>query len=84
VSGGEDHALKGPQFVIKGATDFDQRWIDETTEAGIAALGWQRPAARPAEWDKPLAKAADPAPLTTPTAKRERLRNLFHFRKQGT
>jgi hypothetical protein len=67
VADGEAHALKGPEVAIKGATDFDQRWIDETTEAGIAALGWQRPSARPPEWDKPLSRTADASPL--PAAK---------------
>jgi hypothetical protein len=75
---------------VKGATDFDQRWIDETTEAGIAALGWKRPAPRPAEWDKPLARstmpaapiAATPAVAADPAPKkkrwRDRLRRLLH------
>lgn len=83
VTGGEDHALKGPDFVVKGATDFDQRWIDETTEAGVAALGWKRPAARPAEWDKPLSRDAEAAPAPAPAAKkkprwRDRVRRLLH------
>jgi len=77
VAGGEDHALKGPEFVVKGATDFDQRWIDETTEAGIAALGWKRPEPRPPEWDKPLAKTA----AVSQPVKKKRGWNLFHTRK---
>lgn len=72
VADGEAHALKGPDVAIKGATDFDQRWIDETTEAGIAALGWPRPAARPPEWDKPLAKEAAAAPAPAPVKKKRR------------
>ncbi len=84
MQGGEAHALKGPEFVVKGATDFDQRWIDDTVEAGVAALGWQRPAERPPEWDKPLAPAAAVASIPAPKKKlrlRDRLHNLFHRKK---
>lgn len=80
--------LKGPEVAVKGATDFDQRWIDETTEAGIAGLGWQRPAARPPEWDKPLAKHArapipdvippDAKPVVKKKRWRDRIRGLMH------
>ncbi|WP_456681659.1 hypothetical protein [Bradyrhizobium sp. USDA 3311] len=86
VTGGESNALKGPEFVVKGATDFDQRWIDETTEAGIAALGWKRPEPRPPEWDKPLSRdVAQAAPRPASVAKqpqkkrlRDRVRRLLH------
>jgi hypothetical protein len=80
VAGGEAHALKGPDFVVKGATDFDQKWIDETTEAGIAALGWKRPAPRPQEWDRPLARAVPPAPpaaAPAPAKKKSVLRRFL-------
>jgi hypothetical protein len=67
VVGSEAGALKAPEFAVKGATDFDQRWIDETTEAGVASLGWKRPEARPPEWDKPLSRdVAAPAPAAEP------------------
>lgn len=62
----ETHALKAPEFEIKGATPMDQRWIDQTVEAGVAALDWPRPGPRPPEWDKPLAKAAAAAPVSAP------------------
>ena len=74
VLGSEGGALKGPEFAIRGKTEFDQRWIDETTEAGIEALGWKRPAPRPAEWDKPLARnVVAPAPVK----KKKRWLNLL-------
>lgn len=78
--GGEGGALKAPEFAIRGATDFDQKWIDETTEAGVAALGWPRPAPRPAEWDRPLAPAATAGAAPAPKKKRlgDRVRRLFH------
>ena len=45
VAGGEARALKAPPCVVKATTRPGQRWVDETTEAGVAALGWQRPRA---------------------------------------
>ncbi|MCL4712150.1 MAG: hypothetical protein KJZ73_12985 [Pseudorhodoplanes sp.] len=42
---------------IKGATSFDQPWIDDTSEAVLAGCPDRaRPAPRPPEWDRPLAK----------------------------
>jgi hypothetical protein len=73
VLGSEGGAIKPPDYAIKGATDFDQRWIDETVETGVSALGWKRPAPRPPEWDRPLAPIAtdaaaiaEPAQMGTP------------------
>lgn len=80
VVGSEGGALKGPEIAVKGATDFDQRWIDETTEAGIAALGWQRPGPRPPEWDKPLSKRPSIAAVVEgppPAKKKPRWRDRF-------
>lgn len=56
VLGSEGGAIKAPAFVVRGKTVHDQAWIDETVEAGVLGLGWKRPAARPREWDRPLAK----------------------------
>lgn len=63
VTEGEARALEGPKFEIRGATVHDQQWIDETTEAGIRGLGWERPGPRPPEWDKPLAPMAAQTPV---------------------
>lgn len=93
VIGGVDQVIKAPEFVVKGATDFDQRWIDETTEAGIAGLGWKRPEARPPEWDKPLSRnpkativdPADPAPAAKPAKKkRAKWLDMLRGKKAGT
>jgi hypothetical protein len=65
VQGGEKHALTGPEYAIKGATQYDQNWIDETTEAGVSALGWKRPKPRPPHFDaKPIPVKAAPPPIT--------------------
>jgi hypothetical protein len=55
-------ALPKQQFVVRGATSFDQPWIDDTSEAVIAGCARERPAPRPAEWDKPLAREEAPTP----------------------
>src|SRR5689334_1702336 len=65
VLGSEGAALKAPAFVVKGKTSHDQAWIDETVEAGVSGLGWKRPAARPKEWDRPLARTNSEI-ITTP------------------
>ncbi|MGX9389745.1 hypothetical protein ACWX0K_11035 [Nitrobacteraceae bacterium UC4446_H13] len=70
VAGGEAHALRAPPYQVKGATDYDQQWIDETTEAGVAALGWPRPKPRPAEFDRP--KVAPQPAAAPPPAKKKR------------
>lgn len=63
--GGESRVITAPEYSLKGATPYDQEWIDETTEAGIAGLGWKRPKPRPASFDaKPVVKAAAPKPAT--------------------
>jgi len=82
VTGGLDTVIKAPEVAVKGATDFDQRWIDETTEAGVSALGWKRPAPRPPEWDKPLSRnvPADPAPAAKPV-KKKRWLDILRRRK---
>lgn len=79
--GSEGGALKGPDFAVKGATEFDQRWIDETTEAGIAALGWQRPGPRPPEWDKPLARNKPTIEQAAAAPEKKKLRWRDRFRK---
>lgn len=45
---GACNAFPRPQFQVKGQTSYDQRWADETTEAGVAGCGWHRPQVRPA------------------------------------
>lgn len=47
VSGGECKIFAPPDYAIRGKTQVDQNWIDDTEEAGIAACKWSRPKARP-------------------------------------
>jgi hypothetical protein len=83
VAGGEAHALQAPKYQVKGATPYDQGWIDETTEAGVAALGWERPQPRPPELDAPKV-AAKPAPAAQkPTVKKKHWYDRLR-RKSGT
>lgn len=51
VAGGECKVFEAPRYVIRGATQRDQDWIDPTIESGIGGCRWARPAPRPAEWD---------------------------------
>jgi hypothetical protein len=48
VAGGECKVFAPPDYAIRGKTQVDQNWIDDTEEAGIAACKWSRPKARPA------------------------------------
>ncbi len=47
VIDGACKAFSAPKEQMYGADQQSQQFIDETTEAGIAACEWQRPAARP-------------------------------------
>lgn len=42
-----------PTYAVRGATQYDQDWIDPTIEGGVGACHWPRPAARPAALDAP-------------------------------
>lgn len=69
-------ALPPQKFEVKGATPFDQPWIDDTSEAVQAGCpDRKRPEPRPAEWDKPLAK--DKAAPKKSLAKRLREKVTF-------
>jgi hypothetical protein len=58
VAGGECKLFAPPDYAIRGKTQFDQNWIDDTEEAGIAGCKWSRPKARPA----PIARVTSAAP----------------------
>ena len=45
---GASNSFVAPKYQVLGKTRYDQKWIDQTTEAGIAGFGWKRPAKRPA------------------------------------
>lgn len=75
VSGGIDKIFPHPPHEIRGATTVDQRWIDETIEAGSTCCGWMvKP--RPNDLDipkpKPVAVKANPKPKKLPLWKRLR------------
>lgn len=73
VTGGEARAIEPPPVEIRGATSFDQRWIDATIESGVQGLGWPRPAPRPPELDaKPVAQ-----PAAKPVVKKKRFLDRF-------
>lgn len=65
ISTGECKVFDAPPYVIRGATQYDQDWIDPTIESGVGACGWKRPEPRPAEWDAPV----KPAPVVKVTKK---------------
>jgi hypothetical protein len=69
VLGGECKVFERPEYVIKGAKRYDQRWIDGNIEAGIGACSWARPKARPASFDAPSTGSAvvPAAPVKKPS-----------------
>lgn len=46
-------AFPRPEYQIRGATPFDQKWADVVTEVGVAGCKWERPMPRPAAMDVP-------------------------------
>lgn len=62
--GGVCDAFPAPQYQVLGKTPYDQEKVDKWTEAGVAGCKWERPGARPAEFDvapAPIAVKAKPA-----------------------
>jgi hypothetical protein len=58
---GASNSFVAPKYQVLGKTRYDQKWIDQTTEAGIAGFGWKRPAKRPAALNpKPVKSEPDP------------------------
>ena len=53
IQGGESKVFQAPPYVVKGKAPYDQNWIDNQIEGGVAAFGWPRPAPRPPEIDAP-------------------------------
>jgi hypothetical protein len=87
LSDGACKAFPRPEYQVKGATRYDQKWVDETTEAGVAGCGWNRPAHRPTYLNPMPVKAPIAAPAPWPDAvpmpaKKpsffNRLRSRFH------
>jgi hypothetical protein len=91
LTDGACKAFPRPAYQIKGATRYDQKWADETTEVGISGCGWKRPVRRPAYLNPMPVKApaaaapsAQPAPLvitpTLPPKKPSLIQRLRHLR----
>lgn len=87
LSDGACKAFPRPQYQIKGKTAYDQKWADETTEAGVAGCHWPRPARRPASLEPmpvkapvAAAPAVEPWPVSAPKKPSlfQRLRSRFH------
>ncbi|WBU27607.1 hypothetical protein OOZ54_12970 [Rhodopseudomonas palustris] len=65
VAGSECKILERPDYEVRGATPYDQRWVDRTVAGGIGACNWAYPAPRPPELEKQkappvVAKRAQP------------------------
>src|SRR5262245_54552386 len=58
--GGECQVVHTPKYVVLGKTQYDQNWIDETTERLVGACNHPRPEARPEGFDAKPAKAIPP------------------------
>lgn len=58
--------IERPEYAVKGATRYDQDWIDPTIESAGGACHWAPPAPRPPELD------AQPAPKVSPMPAKKR------------
>jgi hypothetical protein len=63
IEGGESKVFEPPEYAVLGKTQYDQNWIDNTVEGGVAAFKWPRPKPRPPEFDKAPAPRAVAAPV---------------------
>lgn len=63
-----------PPVAVKGATAYDQDWIDETTEALVGGCRQPRPKARPPELNAKPKPLVAPAPAPKKKTWRERVR----------
>lgn len=66
IAGGESKVFERPPYAVKGKRPYDQSWIDNQIEGGVAAFGWDRPAPRPASIDTPTAKQVVKKPNKRP------------------
>ena len=60
VVGAECQLNHTPQYVVKGKTNYDQNWIDETVEGMVSGCGQPRPQRRPASLDAPVKRVVSP------------------------
>jgi len=69
VAGGECKLTHTPAYAVRGKTEYDQEWVDDTTEALVRGCKQPRPKARPVSLDAPKVvtrPAAEQAPIATP------------------
>lgn len=57
--------VAAPEYAVRGKTDYDQRWVNRTTEGLVRGCGNPRPKARPPEWDsvRTVRAATVPSPF---------------------
>jgi hypothetical protein len=79
VSGGECRVFVAAAHEMIGKTRYDQEWIDQTIESGVAACGWPRPKARPKNWDdvRSYAKEVAAAPVQQRRGVIQRIKDKF-------
>lgn len=53
VAGGECKIVHTPSYAVRGKTNYDQEWIDDTSEALVRGCKQARPKARPVSIDNP-------------------------------
>ncbi len=77
VAGSDCTIAHTPEYAVKGKTQYDQNWVDRTTERLVAGCNQPRPKARPASLDAPKVKPS----AKKPTANEVIKRRWWHFRK---
>lgn len=86
VAGGECKTFVRADYEILGKTRWDQAWIDNIIETGVASCGWPRPKVRPTNWDQAVVYA-NQVQATAPVVKKsvwQRVKQRFTRKKEVT
>src|SRR5690349_20819745 len=91
VKGGECYIFQAPDYAIRGKRQVDQNWIDDNTEAGIAACNWHRPKKRPSthtathQQSTPPTESAPSSPAVVTAVPKKKLHwwQRIHLRKKS-
>lgn len=83
MTGACDAFGAGPKYEIKGATRYDQDWIDDKVEAGIGGCEWERPAPRPQSLDVKVQLDRPAKVVVAPPAKPKKKRLFDRWRKKA-
>lgn len=75
IMSGECRLVNTPSYAVRGRTNYDQAWVNKTTEALVDGCNQSRPKARPASFDAPAPKKAVTA--TKPLAPVKKKRRFF-------